>query len=536
MPATYSVNLGTQFETERKIDIVSVLKELPDNTSKSISPKDVRNAFLTTWASSPIKQTRTISGIEYIGIDSGNPADRDIKQKILLGKRNYGNLDIMSESLLNSSDVDIFIYNTKTDSSSQNTTTMGFLAGTYSALFATAPYIGSQYNSSSGGIDFNIRNPQTNGGNINILSDTGYVTINGVRFPKVSENTSATNGKVLRYFGNYPNGYLRWETTDVTISKLGDPTKETKIYGGTVSLNGYELEFVNPELTSSQIGGIPLGFSFSSTSFNNGKWPLSEVLRKMLYPKVPPLIAATAVNSNINSSFVEIGTTASIDFTYNLTIYPRGPYEYINDYIIRTKVGTNDDPTAYTGLSFSGDPGTSFTGSATIVAASFSAPTQSFFSIHLTDVPGINSVSYPAGFSYSATASVEHIWPIYYGFTQSLIDDTAKFNSAVKKLNSAVIPHPGVSASISLPYYGDGYFYLIYNSSFPTGVSKVQDPNGFLIHDSSSVSSSFFSTSTRNGGLSLTGTTTNGQNTTWKVWASGTTCSYTSVNNFTIRF
>jgi hypothetical protein len=63
MPATYSVNIGSQFESERKPDIVTVLKNLPDNTSKQISPRDVRDAFLTTWASSPIKQTRTTAGI-----------------------------------------------------------------------------------------------------------------------------------------------------------------------------------------------------------------------------------------------------------------------------------------------------------------------------------------------------------------------------------------------------------------------------------------------------------------------------------------
>ena len=85
MSATYSVNIGTQFETTRK-DMLSVLKDLPDNTHKLISPRDVRDAFLSTWANSPFKQTKTISGIEYIGLDSGNPADRDIKEKIFLGK------------------------------------------------------------------------------------------------------------------------------------------------------------------------------------------------------------------------------------------------------------------------------------------------------------------------------------------------------------------------------------------------------------------------------------------------------------------
>lgn len=539
MPATYSVNIGTQFETERKTDIVTVLKNLPDNTSKQISPRDVRDAFLTTWASSPIKQTKTTAGIEYIGIDSGNPADRDIKQKILLGKRSYGNLDIMNSTLLNNSDVDVFIYNTKSDTSSQNTTRMGFLAGTYSELFVNVPYVGTEYNTTTGLIDMHMRNPQLNGGNINVYSTNGYVVLNGIRFPKVAENSAATNGKILRYVGNYPNGYLRWDSSNVAISQLGAADKITNIYGGTVSLNGYELEFVNPDATSASIGGIPYGFSFSSTSFNGKKWPLSEVIRKMLYPKVGPTIAVTASNVALGTPYVEIGTTASVNFNYNLTIFPRNQYEYISDYLIRTRVGTNDNSTVYSGLSFSGAPNTSFTGNAAFVAASFSTATRTDYGIHLTDIwlpTRYTASSYPAGFSYSATASIYHIWPIYYGFTQSLITNTATLENSVKKLSKAVLPYPGLSQSITLPYQGDGYFYIIYHNSFATPISKVYDSNGFLVHDSSDVINSVFSTATRNGGLSLTGKTTNGQSTTWRVWASGLTCSLSGTNNFTFKF
>ena len=101
MPATYSINIGTEYEAYRLPDILSVLKNIPDNTHKLISPKDVRDAFLSTWANSPIKQTTTTTGVEYIGIDSGNPANRDIKQKIFLGKRNFGGSDVLNNTLLN---------------------------------------------------------------------------------------------------------------------------------------------------------------------------------------------------------------------------------------------------------------------------------------------------------------------------------------------------------------------------------------------------------------------------------------------------
>ena len=48
MPATYSINVGTQLEAYRKSDIISVLKDIPDNTHKLISPRDIRDAFLST--------------------------------------------------------------------------------------------------------------------------------------------------------------------------------------------------------------------------------------------------------------------------------------------------------------------------------------------------------------------------------------------------------------------------------------------------------------------------------------------------------
>ena len=114
MPATYSISVGGPTEALRKQDITSVLLDLPDNTQKLISPKDVRDAFLTSWANSAFKQTIGQAGIEYLGIDSGNPDSRDIKQKIFLGKRNFTGSDIMNNTLLSyTNPTDIYFFNTK---------------------------------------------------------------------------------------------------------------------------------------------------------------------------------------------------------------------------------------------------------------------------------------------------------------------------------------------------------------------------------------------------------------------------------------
>jgi hypothetical protein len=70
-----------------------------------------------------------------------------LKSKIYLGKRYYtgtsSNIDVMTPALLNS-DADIFLYNTKKDTVSNNRTRISILAGTNSSLYTNSPYIQSQ--------------------------------------------------------------------------------------------------------------------------------------------------------------------------------------------------------------------------------------------------------------------------------------------------------------------------------------------------------------------------------------------------------
>jgi hypothetical protein len=90
-----------------------ILDTLPDNLQRLISPKDLRDMTLSLWGDTIFKET-TASGsnVGYIGIDTGNPAGSDIKNKMYFGKRTYlGNSIIGTSSL--TSDVDIFFYNTK---------------------------------------------------------------------------------------------------------------------------------------------------------------------------------------------------------------------------------------------------------------------------------------------------------------------------------------------------------------------------------------------------------------------------------------
>ena len=372
MPATYSINIGTGYEASRLPDILSILKNIPDNTKKLISPKDVRDAFLSTWANSVIKQTITSTGVEYIGIDSGNPGNRDVKQKILLGKRAFGGGDILTDTLLKDSNTDIYFFNTKPDSVTQSNTRIAILAGTFSSLYPQAPYIESKTDGDK--FDFEFRNPSINNGSINIYSSTGRVAINGITFPSVAESSaSASNGKVLRYYGTYPNGSLKWDNTNVSIANIGTPGTPTNLYGSTVSVNGYPLEFINDSIVVNQVGGIPIGASFGPGTFDNGtsfqNWPIVEVLRNLLYPSIPPSINFEAINTSSSNSYAEVGTTASVNLNYQMAIFPRNDNEYINDFYLTSyepnPIGTilYDKNPPYCGLSFSTNlPGTTFSG------------------------------------------------------------------------------------------------------------------------------------------------------------------------------
>lgn len=531
MPATFSINVGTQYEATRKPDILSVLKDIPDNTNKQITPRDIRDAFLSTWAVSPFKQTQGSNGIEYIGVDSGNPSDRDIKQKILIGKRGFGNLDVMSNDLLAENSPDIYFYNTKSDTATQSNTTVAFLAGTNSTLHTYAPYI--QSSAATGSIGFEFRNPSLDRGPISIYSATGRVAINGILFPTVAENIAgAANGKVLRYYGSFPNGYLKWDDTNVSSAELGEPGAVFNIYGGTVSLNGYELEFVDPTLVPVSVGGVPAGFSFSSTSFNGTKWPMVEVIRKILYPYTPPVLSLTATNRTTGTKYAEVGTVPVVDLKWNLSIYPRTSSEYVNDYVLAyTYSGTTTQFDS--GLSFSGLPGKTFSGTASNTPG-ISAPTNPTILTYIfsvTDVPSVTASSYIPplyyGFSHSATFSIEFVRPVYYGFSASVIDNT-NIGAALPKMSKYLAPHPGLSNSVYLNYGGSGYLYFIYPTSF-AGISSpsfIKDPNGFELFDKNSPTYSTFGTS------SMPGLTASG----YVIWRTTEQCAYSGSGKFEFKF
>lgn len=546
MPATYSISVGLPTEAYRKSNINSVLLDLPDNTQKLISPRDVRDAFLSTWANAALKQTIGLSSIEYIGIDSGNPSNRDIKQKIFLGKRNYAGVDIMNSNLLSPTNLtDVYFYNTKPDTSTQSTTRISILAGTNSTLFTDAPYVEAVTNPSNTAIDLNIVNPSLINGPINIVSQTGRVSINGIVFPTIAETAaSASNGRILKYSGTYPNGSLRWADPSISISSFGSPGTPTTIFGSPSTVNGYSLEFIDSSPVTQKIGGIELGMSFSAFSFFNGttyqNWPIIEVMRKLLYPYVPPTVSLQL--SGPNGRYASIGMTTSLVFTYSITRYS----EDIDNYRITGPSNVAPHPTinlpGYSGLSFAGSPGDQIT-----VTFSYDVSRNYIFP---HSIPPVNtnfvlnvSDSGIASYTHSSTQSLTFISPmisLFYSKSFRMIGGTiieqftreSRTAEAISLGTKNIVPYPGTGGTVSFGYSGSMFLYLLVPASYPS-IRKILDPNGFIVYDQTyPLASGFTFSGTVNPLYGLTDTFYG----PYKVYRTIGTCSYSGVGNFYFEF
>lgn len=496
MPATYSILQGELTESTRKTDIYSVLQDLPNNSQKLISPRDIRDSFLSTWANSAFKLTSS-NGNEYIGLDSNNPSDRDVKLKILLGKRNVSGFDIMSDSLINSSDTDIFFYNTKPDNVLQDSTKVTFIAGTSSNLFANAPFIEAKKENNS--IVLNIQNSQNS---INILSTNGRVSINNISFPTVVDTSlNAADGKILKYQGTYPFGNLQWSDVTVNSTQVGGPGSTTNIYGSTVSLNGYPLEFIEDRIVPQTIGGVEQGMSFSNSSFNGQNWPIVEVIRLLLYPYIEPDLRLSVINLDTGNKYAEVGQPANLQFTYSITTYARESSEYVTGYFLRDG-GTSSltwNVISPVGGLLSGTPGTTFSFSQGYVEnnpGTMSGQVKEYALMASTIDPVILNATFSTfGFSFSVVDSIEYISPFLINFTTELFDSDANGLTTLiqdSQTNKLVEPYGGTGSSINYTLNGTSSFiYFAYPFSYPE-LSMIKDPNGFIIHDSNNLSLSSF--------------------------------------------
>jgi hypothetical protein len=464
MPLTYSINDNTAYDATRLETIGDVLNQIPDNTSKLISPKDVRDAIYSSWETSVFKQMTGSASIEYIGIDRNG-----LNQKMLIGKKRLAGVDILDSNLLNYSlnDTDIFFFNNKSGVTPSNTK-ISFLAGTNSSLYTYAPYINSYQGTSS--LHLDIVN-QT--GDITISSNTGRVSVNNVIFPTKIETASASNGQILKYY----NGRLIWGDNTISVATIGVTSSITNIYGSPVLINNHNIELNETTPIAATFGNIKPGQIFSNA-------PLVEVVRQMLYPHLGPQVSLL-INANstgfTTSAVAEYGNISSSGIQLSWSIIKR------SDPVISATL-SNSYPGGFAPtlpINYAGLTSVSGTTLGNVPVDSLGY-TISVYDNGFTNY-GIDNMAIATGSStYSyATASVtlDLIYPFFYGVSSTNATTGPGVNSILGSLTKLVEGKSDKIVNLS----GTGYIYFIY----PSWYGDIDSANGVFDENGFNISSSF---------------------------------------------
>lgn len=437
----------------------SLYNSLVDNISKSLQPKNLRDSILSLWDLPTFKLT-TASGsnIKYIGIDSGTSSNNvEIKKKILFGKRNYKDNEIVKDLL--STDTDIFFYNTKDDNDLQYKTKLSLLSGDSPNLYQ--PSITSKYvQGKTASLYLDILNQD----DIHILSRSyniinnfttdnnlgSTVSVNNIIFPSYGTNsTSNINGKYLML----KNGVMTWTSSGTSSLFLGVTGSELNIYGSKTTLNDFELDFTDPRMTPYDLGGISMGSTFSKDS-------LSEVLNRIIYNNTPPK-SYLSMNSSV---YHEVGTSPDINFNYKIQKFdnPLLPTRLVN--MIPSQLAPISDTDSIV-----------IEGVAEAVFIKPIIPGTSTFSIKVEDV---------YGGSTSVFKSIKGVYPYYYGFSTYSISDINIFE--LEKFTK-IIEDKG---NKTIDIFGEGNFFFIYDKEygpltnnntlkFLQSTATFSSPNGF---------------------------------------------------------
>lgn len=464
--ATQSISQGITY-AETLPNFQSILNVLPDNTQKLIAPRDVRDSFFTTWENIVYKKTNiTTSLVQYIGIDRD-----DLTQKVYFGKKRLGGKEIMTNELL-TNDVDFYFYNTKTEPQDDYSTKIALLAGTGSFTKGgslAVPYLeskvvqwytGEYLNLEVRNKSFTIDGSESVGGDINILSDYGYVSVNGIVFPKLSETVKTENdGRYLKLVWDGLNTYYAtWSV--VEIPEQPDPVDPNNIF------------FTDDTPVPQTLGGINEGATFDNV-------PITEVMRQLLYPYLKPTLTAGFSVGVIESGDSVTAATQQLNYTIKrksefvvngLSLVPSSLQVGSNPLI-----DPNTVPQGGNGISSNVKPVFNVNLPATINNSSFNV------TMTITDTKG-TSVPAAAGFSI--------VLPFYYGVSTTLTNTAAGINSILGSTSNPPTPNKlrpdlKTSASSTSPTLttvglpgGQGCIYFGYPSTYGD-LTSIKDQNLF---------------------------------------------------------
>lgn len=436
---TFSINTGTNTEsisyqitgflgTQSQFD--SLISRLPDNTDGFINPSDLRDFMLSTWSSTIFKlTTATGSNVPYVGIDTLNPDDNDLKdKKILLGKKQYQSNDIVTDDLINS-DYDVLFYNTKNDNQQQFTTKISLLSGITN--FQNSPFIQSQtiFGTTSVSFDFNSNE------DINITSQE--IEINDYKLPN---SASASDGKVI----SWSNDSMVYDNlTSQFPSTVGTSSQSLDIFGNPTNINGYDFNFTDNRKCSIEIGDVKLGESFINFS-------ISEILQRMIYQYLPPISNIKLLPPN-EKEYVEVGLTPNVVLEFS---------------IFKRTLNTN------TATLLNMIPGT-FPAITTTQGYSSVNATASGLITSPLDISGVTfSITVSDGVqSTNSSTNIRGIYPYFYGFSsqESISNLSQLINLVESKSDKNIIIQPG-----------SGFFYFIYDSDYPN-LTEILDQDNLVV-------------------------------------------------------
>jgi len=366
--STYS-SYTFPIESSNLNDISQILSQIPDNTAKMVSPKDVRDAVYTLWENIPFKFTKTSDNLRnFIGY-SGSGGNSDNKETMYFGKRKYSNTDIMTSSLMASNLTDFYFYNNKSDNVTQNTR-ISILSGMGDILHNSAPYIESKFIVGASYSNLVIVNSSTsdgiNYGNIELSAGTvgmgatgatqfgGNIFINGLAYNKYYDPSELSD---------YHNQVLRYDHIKGRVELSEDGTVNSIYSDGEASITGFPVKITTndievPLLYTSpvdddqlpipvpyDIGGIMAGDLFVNATFEN-------VINRLLYMYVQPTTELTILISPNNSTngtseiIYEYGDITSIQYVFSIVkksnnINTINPINLANFPIIGTPLNTS---------------------------------------------------------------------------------------------------------------------------------------------------------------------------------------------------
>lgn len=440
MSATYSINIGNTTEAVSFNNISAMLNGLPNNTNRQITPRDVRNAVFSNWEMTIFKYT-TAGTNEYIGIDRD-----DIKDKIFIGKKKLNTTNIISNTLA-SSDVDIFFYNTKSDTASSQTTKIQFLGGDDASIHQYAPYLSVQKVAGlTPSLSLTLAHTNPFGGDFNFQAgNDGRISLNNLVFPSVNELSLMGSNQVIstdRFLVRTQAGFVELKTASFSSATL--PT------------------FTDALPTPVDFGGIPAGSTFSNV-------PLEEMIRQMLYPYLGPLASILITNSVRERNHV---ASDIVNYEYTLTKRTAPVTSQI------TFDGATPPIAPVVGPSIGGSSfvTNTYTASQTLTNVQIQNSTSGTFTFSVIVTDGTQSST--------ASQQVNYVYPYYYGFSPTTSSPEAQIASGTF---SKLID---VYASQSVALAGTGYLHFCYPETYGD-INEIYDSNGFLLYQGGSASTSW---------------------------------------------